>query len=142
MAEFKKKVLPLKKIKANQQNPRIISESKLKKLINSLLVFPKMMSLRPITVDGDFFVLGGNMRQYANLGWNGPMLFHLLEILLGVFHITQTIVTNCSMLDRHARSSLRYIFGFEYYKLSGFTHCYKLYKSPNCNSTQKKVQYV
>jgi hypothetical protein len=57
--------MPLAKIKANHNNPRIISESKLKKLINSLLVFPKMLSLRPITIaDGDF-VLGGNMRQTA-----------------------------------------------------------------------------
>lgn len=59
MGEFKRKVLPLAKIKANQQNPRVISESKLKKLVNSLLVFPKMMSLRPITVDSDGYVLGG-----------------------------------------------------------------------------------
>lgn len=65
MAEVKRKFLPLAKIKANQQNPRIISESKLKKLINSLLVFPKMMSLRPITIDDNNFVLGGNMRQTA-----------------------------------------------------------------------------
>lgn len=65
MREYKRKVLPLSKIKANQQNPRIISESKLKKLVNSLLVFPKMMLLRPITVDEDNFVLGGNMRQTA-----------------------------------------------------------------------------
>lgn len=65
MAKFKKVVLPLSQIKANQQNPRIISESKLKKLINSLLVFPKMLSLRPITVEDDYFVLGGNMRQTA-----------------------------------------------------------------------------
>lgn len=65
MSKFMKKVVPLSDIKANQQNPRIISESKLKKLINSLLVFPKMMSLRPITVDSDMFVLGGNMRQTA-----------------------------------------------------------------------------
>jgi len=65
MAEVKRKFLPLAKIKANQQNPRVISESKLKKLINSLLVFPKMMSLRPITLDDDNFVLGGNMRQTA-----------------------------------------------------------------------------
>lgn len=57
--------MPLAKIKANQQNPRIISESKLKKLINSLLVFPKMMTLRPITLDENDFVLGGNMRQTA-----------------------------------------------------------------------------
>lgn len=65
MREYKRKVLPLSKIKANQQNPRIISESKLKKLVNSLLVFPKMMLLRPITVDENNFVLGGNMRQTA-----------------------------------------------------------------------------
>ena len=62
MEKVKTKMLPLAKIKANQQNPRVISESKLKKLINSLLVFPKMMSLRPITLDDDGFVLGGNMR--------------------------------------------------------------------------------
>ena len=65
MGEFKKKMMPLAKVKANQQNPRIISESKLKKLINSLLVFPKMMMLRPITLDDDGYVLGGNMRQTA-----------------------------------------------------------------------------
>ena len=65
MGNFKRVTMPLAKIKANHNNPRIISESKLKKLINSLLVFPKMLSLRPITIaDGDF-VLGGNMRQTA-----------------------------------------------------------------------------
>ena len=65
MEKVKTKMLPLAKIKANQQNPRVISESKLKKLINSLLVFPKMMSLRPITLDDNNCVLGGNMRQTA-----------------------------------------------------------------------------
>lgn len=65
MSEVKRKFLPLAKIKANQQNPRVISESKLKKLINSLLVFPRMMSLRPITLDDENCVLGGNMRQTA-----------------------------------------------------------------------------
>lgn len=65
MEKVKTKFLPLAKIKANQQNPRVISQSKLKKLINSLLVFPKMMSLRPITLDDNDCVLGGNMRQTA-----------------------------------------------------------------------------
>lgn len=78
MAEYKKKIVPLGKIKANQQNPRIISESKLKKLINSLLVFPKMMMLRPITVDENLFVLGGNMRQTA-LGRIAQMTFEELQ---------------------------------------------------------------
>lgn len=65
MSEPKKKKLLLKKIKSNQQNPRTISESRLKKLINSLLVFPKMLSLRPIVTDSDMQVLGGNMRLLA-----------------------------------------------------------------------------
>ena len=65
MAKFEKKMLALSEIKSNQNNPRIISESKLKKLINSLLVFPKMMQLRPITLDENLFNLGGNMRQTA-----------------------------------------------------------------------------
>ena len=78
MREYKKKVLPLNKIKANQENPRTISESKLKKLVNSLLVFPKMMLLRPITVDENHFVLGGNMRQTA-LGRIAQMTFEELQ---------------------------------------------------------------
>lgn len=78
MAEVKRKFLPLAKIKANQQNPRVISESKLKKLINSLLVFPKMMSLRPITLDDNNCVLGGNMRQTA-LGRIAQMTWEELQ---------------------------------------------------------------
>ena len=65
MSLEKRKSLLLSKVKANQDNPRIISESRLKKLVNSLLVFPKMLSLRPIVVDKDNFVLGGNMRLTA-----------------------------------------------------------------------------
>ena len=65
MEKFKTKVLPLSKIKANQQNPRVISESRLKKLINSLFVFPAMLSLRPIVIDDNNVILGGNMRQTA-----------------------------------------------------------------------------
>lgn len=81
MDTVKRKFLPLAKIKANQQNPRVISESKLKKLINSLLVFPKMMSLRPITIDDDGYVLGGNMRltalgRIAQMTWE-ELLAHL-----------------------------------------------------------------
>lgn len=65
MGKIKTKVLPLSEIKVNQQNPRVISESRLKKLINSLLVFPSMLSLRPIVIDDTNIILGGNMRQTA-----------------------------------------------------------------------------
>lgn len=65
MENFNTKVLPLSKIKANHQNPRVISESRLQKLINSLLVFPRMLSLRPIVTNDKSVVLGGNMRLTA-----------------------------------------------------------------------------
>ena len=81
MDKVKTKLLSLAKIKANQQNPRVISESKLKKLINSLLVFPKMMSLRPITIDENGYVLGGNMRLTA-LGRIAQMTWEELQSLL------------------------------------------------------------
>lgn len=81
MEKVRTKMMPLAKIKANQQNPRVISESKLKKLINSLLVFPKMMSLRPITLDDNGYVLGGNMRLTA-LGRIAQMTWEELQSLL------------------------------------------------------------
>lgn len=81
MEKVRTKMIPLAKIKANQQNPRVISESKLKKLINSLLVFPKMMSLRPITLDDNGYVLGGNMRLTA-LGRIAQMTWEELQSLL------------------------------------------------------------
>ena len=81
MDAVKRKFLPLAKIKANQQNPRVISESKLKKLINSLLVFPRMMSLRPITLDDNNCVLGGNMRQTA-LGRIAQMTWEEVQSLI------------------------------------------------------------
>lgn len=55
------------KIKTNSSNPRIIRDAKFKKLVNSIKDFPKMMSLRPIVIDTDGTILGGNMRYKAIL---------------------------------------------------------------------------
>lgn len=55
----------LRLIKANGDNPRSIRKSKFEKLVLSILVFPKMLSLRPIVVDEGMTVLGGNMRLKA-----------------------------------------------------------------------------
>lgn len=55
----------LTQIKVNGENPRTITSDKLSKLINSLLVFPKMLSIRPIVVDDKMVALGGNMRLQA-----------------------------------------------------------------------------
>lgn len=57
--------MKLSKIKSNQNNPRIIKDDKFKKLCQSIKDLPKMMELRPIIVDENFIVQGGNMRLKA-----------------------------------------------------------------------------
>jgi ParB-like chromosome segregation protein Spo0J len=52
-------------IKSNPNNPRIIRDDKFKKLVESIKEFPQMLSLRPIVVNDDMIVLGGNMRLKA-----------------------------------------------------------------------------
>ena len=55
----------LSEIHINPSNPRIIKDERFKKLVKSISEFPKMMSLRPIIVDADGMILGGNMRFKA-----------------------------------------------------------------------------
>lgn len=52
-------------IKTNPKNPRVIKDEKYKKLVQSIKEFPEMLEIRPIVVDKDFIVLGGNMRLKA-----------------------------------------------------------------------------
>jgi DNA modification methylase len=52
-------------IKPNPNNPRVIKDDAFEKLCNSINEFPKMMALRPMVVDQDNVVLGGNMRLKA-----------------------------------------------------------------------------
>lgn len=51
----------------NPDNPRGISEDKFQKLVQSVKDFPKMMEARPLVVDEDGLILGGNMRYRAAL---------------------------------------------------------------------------
>ena len=53
-------------VKGNPSNPRIIKNDKFKKLVTSIKEFPEMLKLRPIVVDEDMIVLGGNMRLRAS----------------------------------------------------------------------------
>lgn len=57
--------IKLSRVKTNKENPRTITKDKFDKLVNSILVFPKMLQLRPIVVDGKMTALGGNMRNEA-----------------------------------------------------------------------------
>lgn len=58
-------MIKLSTIKSNPNNPRVIKDDKFAKLVNSIKEFPKMMELRPMVVNADNIVLGGNMRLKA-----------------------------------------------------------------------------
>jgi len=52
-------------IKLNPSNPRVIKDDKFKKLVKSIKEFPEMLKIRPIVVNSDMMVLGGNQRLKA-----------------------------------------------------------------------------
>jgi 16S rRNA G966 N2-methylase RsmD len=58
-------IVPITQVVPNTSNPRIIKDDKFKKLVKSIKEFPEMLNLRPIVVDADMVVLGGNMRLKA-----------------------------------------------------------------------------
>ena len=64
--------MKLKDIKPNPNNPRVIRDYKFQKLKQSISEFPKMLSLRPMVIDENNVVLGGNMRLRVlqELGFN------------------------------------------------------------------------
>jgi DNA modification methylase len=55
----------ISEVKTNPKNPRFIKDDKFKKLVKSIQEFPQMLELRPIVVDENNIVLGGNMRLKA-----------------------------------------------------------------------------
>ena len=59
------KYMKLKDIKPNPNNPRVLRDDKFQKLKQSITEFPKMLSLRPMVIDENNVVLGGNMRLRA-----------------------------------------------------------------------------
>jgi len=58
-------VVKISDIKPNPSNPRVIKDDKFKKLRQSIIDFPQMLEIRPIVVNDDMIVLGGNMRLRA-----------------------------------------------------------------------------
>lgn len=59
------KLETIQNIKPNPNNPRLIKDDKFKKLVQSIKDFPEMLELRPIVVDENMIILGGNMRYRA-----------------------------------------------------------------------------
>ena len=58
-------LINIQEIRPNENNPRFIKDYKFKKLVKSIKEFPQMLKLRPIVVNSDMVVLGGNMRLKA-----------------------------------------------------------------------------
>ena len=58
-------LVKITKVRPNENNPRFIKDHKFKKLVTSIKEFPEMLKLRPIVVNSDMVVLGGNMRLKA-----------------------------------------------------------------------------
>jgi hypothetical protein len=59
------KIMPLKKIHLNPDNPRVIEDAEYKKLVTSVRDFPIMLKINPIKVNENMMVLGGNQRLKA-----------------------------------------------------------------------------
>lgn len=62
---FEISYVKISEIKLNTDNPRIIKDHKFKTLVKSIRDFPQMLAIRPIVVNQDMVVLGGNMRLRA-----------------------------------------------------------------------------
>ena len=65
MIKAKIEKVSISSITENAANPRTINKHKFQKLVNSVKEFPEMLSLRPIVVNKDNVILGGNMRYKA-----------------------------------------------------------------------------
>jgi hypothetical protein len=65
------KKVKISEVKSNPNNPRVIKDDKFRKLVQSLKDLPEMAEVRPIVVNQDMIVLGGNMRLKAmkEAGW-------------------------------------------------------------------------
>lgn len=59
------KKIKISEVKLNPNNPRLIKDDKFKKLVKSIQDFPEMLDIRPIVVNSDMIILGGNMRFKA-----------------------------------------------------------------------------
>lgn len=62
---MKAELVNINKVRTNPNNPRIIKDDKFQKLVKSIQEFPQMLEIRPIVVNDEMIVLGGNMRLRA-----------------------------------------------------------------------------
>lgn len=65
LSKMKIEYVKIHEVRENSHNPRVLKDNNFKKLVKSIKELPKMLELRPIVVDEDMVVLGGNMRLKA-----------------------------------------------------------------------------
>ena len=63
-------MIKLSSLKLNPENPRVVRNENFKKLVESIRAFPKMLELRPIIIDENNIIVGGNQRYRALLDLN------------------------------------------------------------------------
>lgn len=68
---MKTELIKITEVFPNDENPRFISEAKFLQMVKSLKDFPEMASVRPLIINENNLVLGGNMRLKAmqEAGW-------------------------------------------------------------------------
>lgn len=86
---MKTEIVKLSQVSVNAANPRMITDGKFTKLVNSVLVLPKMLELRPIVVDNTFTALGGNMRYRALTAIEGMSNEEIRQRLSGLHDFTK-----------------------------------------------------
>ena len=74
-AEYK--TVNIESVLPNPDNPRVITEEDFANLIKSIEELPKMLEIRPIVVNEDMMVIGGNQRLEAmrELGYKKATVF-------------------------------------------------------------------
>ena len=75
MIEVKIEKVDIHSIRKNPDNPRVMNKQKFDKLIESIKEFPQMLKLRPIVVNNEGLILGGNMRYTACLQLNHKQVY-------------------------------------------------------------------
>jgi len=75
MVQIKIEKVDILSIRKNPDNPRVMNKQKFRKLIESIKEFPQMLKLRPIVVNSDGLILGGNKRYTACLELNHKQVY-------------------------------------------------------------------
>lgn len=93
--------IKLTQVSTNEKNPRRITDGNLKKLINSILVFPRMLELRPVVIDDAMVPLGGNMRIKALTHIAAMSIGQIKSQLQTVYDFTKKTKKQQQEIEKH-----------------------------------------